>query len=69
MLFNKSIVPRCMYCQRGTDLSEGQVICLKKGVVSQGNSCHAFRYDPLKRVPPRPAVLDLDRLDPEDFKL
>ena len=45
------------------------MICLKKGVVPGGYSCRAFRYDPLKRVPPKPAVLELSRLAPEDFKL
>ena len=69
MLFTKKIEPRCIYCERGTVLEEGKMICLKKGVVPGGYSCRAFRYDPLKRVPPKPAVLELSRLDPEDFKL
>ena len=58
MLFQKDIEPRCCYCQRGTKLDEEQVLCVKKGVVSPGGSCRSFRYDPLKRVPPRPAKAD-----------
>lgn len=69
MLFTKKIEPRCAYCQRGTALDEEQVVCLKKGVVSAGGSCRAFRYDPLKRVPPKPAVLELGKLRDEDFVL
>ena len=69
MLFAKKIEPRCSYCQRGTCLDEERVICLKRGVVSSGGHCRAFRYDPLKRVPPKPAALELGRLRDEDFVL
>lgn len=69
MLFAKKMEPRCAYCKRGTALNEEQVVCLKKGVVSAGGRCRGFRYDPLKRVPPRPAVLDLGKLKDEDFVL
>lgn len=69
MLFEKKIEPRCAYCARGTDLADGQVICLKRGVVSAGHFCRAFRYDPLKRVPPKPVAPDFSKLREEDFKL
>ena len=69
MLFEKKIEPRCAYCARGTDLADGQVICLKRGVVSAGHSCRVFRYDPLKRVPPKPVAPDFSKLREEDFKL
>ena len=69
MLFAKKIEPRCVYCQRGTPLDEEQVICPKRGVVSVGEHCRAFRYDPLKRVPPKPAALELGKLRDEDFVL
>lgn len=68
-VFAKKIEPRCVYCARGTELNEDQVICRKKGVMSKASSCRAFRYDPLKRVPPKPAMLDLGGLSAEDFKL
>ena len=68
MLFEEKIDPRCGYCQRGKALEDGQVICPKRGVVSPGSACGAFRYDPLKRVPPRPAVPKLN-LSQEDFEL
>jgi hypothetical protein len=69
MLFRKSIEPRCTYCQRGASLGEGEVICPKKGIVSEGGHCRHFVYDPLKRQPNAPAVLDLSKLDEEDFSL
>lgn len=69
MLFAKKIEPRCAYCRRGTAISGDQVACPKKGVMSAGGHCRAFRYDPLKRVPPKPAVLELSKLRDEDFAL
>lgn len=68
-LFQKKIEPRCAYCDRGRSLDAAQVVCPKKGVMSSTSSCHAFRYDPLKRTPPRPVRADFGRLTDEDFKL
>ncbi len=69
MLFRKSIEPRCAYCQRGGTLENGEVICVKKGVVPEGFHCRHFVYDPLKRQPSPPAAPDFSRLDAEDFML
>lgn len=68
-LFQKNIDPRCSYCARSRPLDDGQVVCDKKGVMSAGSSCRSFRYDPLKRVPPRPAKADFSQLKDEDFQL
>ena len=68
-LFQKKIEPRCSYCSRSRSLSKDQVVCDKKGVISAGASCRAFRYDPLKRTPPRPAKADFSALKDEDFQL
>jgi hypothetical protein len=69
MLFRKDIEPRCTYCQYATKLTEEQVVCPKKGVISAGSSCRKFTYDPLKRVPPRPAAFDGGKFKNEDFSL
>lgn len=69
MLFQKDIEPRCTYCARGAALGEDKVLCPKKGVVAPGGSCRAFKYDPLKRVPPKPAAADFSKLKDEDFRL
>ena len=68
-LFQKKIEPRCAYCARGKALNEEQIACPKKGVMSPGSSCRAFQYDPLKRVPPRPAKLAGTGLTDADFTL
>ena len=68
MLFEEKIDPRCVYCGRGKPLEDGQIICPKRGVVSPGSSCGAFKYDPLKRVPPRPCAPKI-ALSDADFEL
>lgn len=68
-LFQEDIEPRCAYCAKGAPLEEGRVLCVKKGVVRSGDRCGRFQYDPLKRVPPKPAVLNTGKLSPEDFRL
>ena len=69
MLFKKDIEPRCAYCKRGAVLDEERVMCMKKGVVSAADSCSRFKYDPLKRVPPKPIAPKFSHLSEEDFKL
>ena len=69
MLFQNAIEPRCAYCRRGAQIGDTHVMCLKKGIVSAGGQCRRFRYDPLKRVPPKPVVLDFSRFSEEDFSL
>lgn len=69
MLFNKDIEPRCGYCQRATPLDESQMMCVKKGIVACSGSCRRFRYDPLKRIPPKPIAASFERFQEEDFTL
>ena len=57
-LFRKDIEKHCAYCKSGSVINEGQVICSRR----------YFCYDPLKRVPPRPATLN-DKYTSEDFSL
>ena len=68
-LFRKDIDPRCAYCQRGQQSNEREVACMKRGIVPVEHHCRAFKYDPLKRVPPRPASLDTHQLNESDFSL
>ena len=69
MLFEKDMEPRCAYCKRSTPLDGETVMCPKRGVVSAAGSCRSFRYDPLKRVPPKPLSVDFSHLKEEDFVL
>ncbi len=68
-LFRKKIDPMCVYCHFGTMVDEQQLICQKKGPQAPTDSCRKFRYDPLRRVPPRPKKADFSDLSPEDFSL
>lgn len=68
-LFQENIEPRCAYCAKGAPLEGERILCAKKGVVRAGDRCGGFRYDPLKRVPPKPATLDTSKLKDEDFRL
>jgi len=63
MLFRDNIEPRCAYCAKSRPLDDNDVICSKHGVVSLAYSCRSFKYDPLKRVPPRTGELQSKDLD------
>lgn len=69
MLFDRSIDPRCAYCKHGEAVDEEQIICIKKGLVTAAGSCRRFKYDPLKRVPPKPVAANFAHLKDEDFTL
>lgn len=50
--FDKSIAPKCDYCQFGKRAKDGNmVLCEKKGLVDCNSSCGRFIYSPLKRIP------------------
>ena len=68
-LFRKNIEPRCAYCARGARIDDGHVACVTRGVVADTDKGPAFRYDPLRRMPSRPAELNTSRLSPEDFQV
>ena len=69
LLFHDKIEPRCAYCVHSRPLSQEQVVCKKKGVLSAGSHCRAFKYDPLRRTPPRHATMECSNLKDEDFSL
>jgi hypothetical protein len=56
-LFGNQVEPYCRYCSRANDLGAEQMLCSKYGVVQADYACRRFQYDPLKRTPPKPAVL------------
>jgi len=66
-MFRKDMEPRCAYCAKGTVISEREVVCPRKGVVAVEYHCGHFKYDPFKRVPPRPVKLETSKLKAEDF--
>ena len=69
MLFRKKQEPCCSYCEHGCRISNEEVMCRKKGVVSSAGKCRKFRYDALKREPARPSVLKKEGFTEADFTL
>ncbi len=69
MLFRKDIEPMCLYCARGVRLGDQSVGCRRCGVVPADYHCRAFRYDPMKRIPPRPVAPDPEKHAREEFSL
>ncbi len=69
MLFRKKQPRSCEYCIYSTALSEGQVLCSKRGIRPPDSPCRGFRYDPLKRIPPKNNNLDFTKYNQDDFTL
>lgn len=69
MLFRKHIEPRCAYCAHSAPAEPGTVICRRKGIREETAHCRRFRYDPLRRTPPRPKLPDFEKYDNRDFSL
>lgn len=69
MLFRKKIEPRCAYCRFSSPAKSGTVICRKKGIRQGTDQCRRFRYDPLRRIPPKPSVVDFTKYDNRDYSL
>lgn len=69
MLFRKKQPHVCCYCIHGTNLGDGQILCVKRGIMPEEDSCRKFSYDPCKRIPAKPKDPDFDRFNEEDFSL
>ena len=69
MLFRKKIERYCAYCSFAGKIDEETMICQKCGIVPSTHQCRRFRYDPLKRVPPKAKSEDFSRFDKKDFSL
>jgi hypothetical protein len=69
MLFRKNIEPMCAYCSYGKKLDETELSCKFRGVTRASDSCRRFKYEPLKRVPPKPARLVMRGLKDDDFNI
>ncbi len=69
MLFRKKMQKACVYCVHGTQISEDQVLCTKRGAVLLDGKCRKFQYDPCKRIPPKPKALDFSKYNEENFSI
>ena len=65
-LYSKSIDPHCAYCAHCTKDNEHQGVCDLRGIVALAGQCKKFVYNPLMRVPPKPARIR-GRFTDEDF--
>lgn len=64
----KKYPKKCANCFYGRMPLDGvSVLCEKKGVVDPETSCRHYKYDPLKRIPPKPMQTLIFRA--EDFDL
>ena len=43
MLFRKKIERSCSYCAYGAKLEEDGILCSKRGLKQEGDSCRRFR--------------------------
>ena len=69
MLFRKKLERSCSYCTHGVCLEDGTILCTKKGLKNETDSCFRFRYDPCKRIPLKAKALDFSRYKDEDYSL
>ncbi len=69
MLFRKKMQKNCFHCLHATIVSENEILCVKHGVRSGDVPCRRFKYDPCKRIPPRPKAPDFNAYDQDDFSL
>lgn len=69
MLFRSTISKSCSYCLYSSPSEEDRLHCTRCGAVQPDGKCFRFRYDPCKRVPPRPKAIDFDKYEDEDYTL
>ena len=69
VIFRKHVEPACTYCRYSSPAEEGTCICLKRGIVSDWDSCRRFSYDPLRRVPEASPAPRTEGLDQDAFSL
>lgn len=49
----------CVYCECAIKINgDDCVLCTKRGIVPATYKCGKYSYDPLKRIPPKPTVIE-----------
>ena len=69
MLYRKNVAKYCAYCTHAGVVDGKVMLCKRKGFVPCSYHCYRFRYDPLKRTPPRITAKDFSKFDEQDFSL
>ena len=60
-----SVCENCLHGRLSPD--EETVLCIKKGIVQPDGTCRRYSYDPLKRRPKKPLLIE--QADPSEFTL
>lgn len=60
-----AVCENCLHGRLSPD--EQSVLCIKKGIVEPDGSCRRYSYDPLKRKPKKPLLIE--QANPADFEL
>ena len=60
-----AVCENCLHGRLSPD--EETVLCIKKGIVQPDGTCKRYSYDPLKRRPKKPLLIE--QADPADFTL
>lgn len=60
-----AVCENCLHGRLSPD--EQTVLCIKKGIVEPDGNCRRYSYDPLKRKPKKPLLIE--QADPSDFEL
>ena len=69
MLFRKKMQKNCFHCLHAKIVSDNEIHCTKRGARTGEKPCFRFKYDPCKRIPPRPKALDFNAYNQDDFSL
>ena len=60
-----AVCENCLHGRLSPD--EQTVLCVKKGIVQPDGTCRRYSYDPLKRRPKKPLLIE--QADPSDLTL
>ena len=59
----------CLYCAHSSsELNNQTVLCIKYGAVNKSHICKKYKYNPLKRLPPKRVKLKTN-FKPGDFDI
>ncbi len=68
LLEKKKYPAVCETCLHGRLSPDKEtVLCIKKGIVQPDGKCRKYSYDPLKRQPKKPLIIE--QADPSEFIL
>lgn len=68
LLEKKKYPSVCETCLHGRLSPDGRnVLCVKKGIVETDGKCRKYSYDPLKRIPKKPLLVE--QANPKDFEI